>query len=181
MNIGQLGKYDTLEDIKLCKNLVRISVNGGGDKWNSLETNDDVLIVTNKKAETFQKELADLIPKLKRLKRFAYSNYCRNCDISDFLFLSECRQLEILRICYSDTTDFSFLKSCKKIVDIDLQESQIKDADDLKSLKNLETICIYDTPLSKDETEVESLCKAFPNAKIFISEDKVQNIDIKEE
>ena len=41
--------------------------------------------------------------------------------------------------------------------------------------------CIYDTPLSKDETEVESLCKAFPNAKIFISEDKVQNIDIKEE
>ncbi len=31
------------------------------------------------------------------------------------------------------------------------------------------------------ETEVESLCKAFPNAKIFISEDKVQNIDIKEE
>ncbi|MFR7671628.1 hypothetical protein [Ruminococcus sp.] len=60
-----------------------------------------------------------------------------------------------------------------------MQESQIKDADDLKSLKNLETICIYDTPLSKDETEVESLCKAFPNAKIFISEDKVQNIDIK--
>ena len=114
LNIGQLGKYDTLEDIKLCKNLVRISVNGGGDKWNSLETNDDVLIVTNKKAETFQKELADLIPELKRLKRFAYSNYCRNCDISDFSFLSECRQLEILRICYSDTTDFSFLKSCKK-------------------------------------------------------------------
>ena len=93
---------------------MRISVNGGGDKWNSLETNDDVLIVTNKKAETFQKELADLIPELKRLKRFAYSNYCRNCDISDFSFLSECRQLEILRICYSDTTDFSFLKSCKK-------------------------------------------------------------------
>ena len=45
----------------------------------------------------------------------------------------------------------------------------------------METICIYDTPLSKDETEVESLCKAFPNAKIFISEDKVQNVDIKEE
>ena len=44
---------------------MRISVNGGGDKWNSLETNDDVLIVTNKKAETFQKELADLIPELK--------------------------------------------------------------------------------------------------------------------
>ena len=75
--------------------------------------------------------MADLIPELKRLKRFAYSNYCRNRDISDFSFLSECRQLEILRICYSDTTDFSFLKSCKKIVDIDLQESQIKDADDL--------------------------------------------------
>ena len=181
LNIGFPGKYDTLEDIKLCKNLRILTINGGGDKWNSLETNDDVLIVTNKKAETFQKELADLIPELKRLKRFAYSNYCRNCDISDFSFLSECRQLEILRICYSDTTDFSFLKSCKKIVDIDLQESQIKDADDLKSLKNLETICIYDTPLSKDETEVESLCKAFPNAKIFISEDKVQNIDIKEE
>ena len=117
----------------------------------------------------------------KKIVKKTYIIYCRNCDISDFSFLSECRQLEILRICYSDTTDFSFLKSCKKIVDIDLQESQIKDADDLKSLKNLETICIYDTPLSKDETEVESLCKAFPNAKIFISEDKVQNIDIKEE
>ena len=58
LNIGQLGKYDTLEDIKLCKNLVRISVNGGGDKWNSLETNDDVLIVTNKKAETFSQSMS---------------------------------------------------------------------------------------------------------------------------
>ena len=58
LNIGQLGKYDTLEDIKLCKkNLetMRISVNGGGDKWNSLETNDDVLIVTNKKNMAFAK------------------------------------------------------------------------------------------------------------------------------
>ena len=53
--------------------------------------------------------------------------------------------------------------------------------EDIKLCKNLVTICRCASPLSKDETEVESLCKAFPNAKIFISEDKVQNIDIKEE
>ena len=79
---------------------------------------------------------------------------------------------------FEKNRNFFFFKLFGKLY---LWGSNIKDADDLKSLKNLETICIYDTPLSKDETEVESLCKAFPNAKIFISEDKVQNIDIKEE
>ena len=89
--------------------------------------------------------------------------------------------MKVIKIYDSTVSDFGFLKNCSKVKEIYLWGSNIKDADDLKSLKNLETICIYDTPLSKDETEVESLCKAFPNAKIFISEDKVQNVDIKEE
>ena len=32
LNIGFPGKYDTLEDIKLCKNLRILTINGGGDK-----------------------------------------------------------------------------------------------------------------------------------------------------
>ena len=37
LNIGFPGKYDTLEDIKLCKNLRILTINGGGDKWKPLK------------------------------------------------------------------------------------------------------------------------------------------------
>ena len=181
LNIGQLGKYDTLEDIKLCKNLRILTINGGGDKWKPLKKEEDIDFLLYEQAQKYQKELSDIVPSLKRIEIFSFSNYLENCNISNFDFLAKCCNMKVIKIYDSTVSDFGFLKNCSKVKEIYLWGSNIKDADDLKSLKNLETICIYDTPLSKDETEVESLCKAFPNAKIFISEDKVQNIDIKEE
>ena len=98
-----------------------------------------------------------------RIEIFSFSNYLENCNISNFDFLAKCCNMKVIKIYDSTVSDFGFLKNCSKVKEIYLWGSNIKDADDLKSLKNLETICI------------------FPNAKIFISEDKVQNIDIKEE
>ena len=158
-----------------------LTINGGGDKWKPLKKEEDIDFLLYEQAQKYQKELSDIVPSLKRIEIFSFSNYLENCNISNFDFLAKCCNMKVVKIYDSTVSDFGFLKNCSKVKEIYLWGSNIKDADDLKSLKNLETICIYDTPLSKDETEVESLCKAFPNAKIFISEDKVQNIDIKEE
>ena len=42
LNIGFPGKYDTLEDIKLCKNLRILTINGGGDKWKPLKKEEEI-------------------------------------------------------------------------------------------------------------------------------------------
>ena len=151
----------------------------GGDNWKPVESEVDITILSKKQAAYYQKELSDLIFSLSKLKEFYFSDLYGNCDITDFDFLKECDNLEILWIGHSDVKDFSFLNGCKNIKEIDLWGSQIKSASDLEILENLETICVYDTPLVQDENEIKTLCDAFPNAKIFISEGRVQNLDKK--
>ena len=177
LDIGYPGKYDTLKDIELCKNLQRLAVNGGGDKWKPLKSKEDIQFLTNKQTHQYQNELSEIVPKLRKLKDFSFTNIYGNCSISNFDFLAECHKIEVLWICYSEVDNFKFLYENTKIKEINLWGSNIKSADDLKPMSKLESICIFDTPLSEDETEVESLCEAFPDAKIFISADRLQNDD----
>ena len=180
LRIGFLGHYETLVDIQKCYALESLYVNGYGGILNEkMDDGEMARVLTEEENIQMQEELAEIVPTLRHLEEFIYVNPEQNADLRDMSFVTECRNLKTLYISDSDIADYSFLSKCTSLEKINLAGSSIKTADMLMNLDELWWICIFDTPLSENEEEVTRLCEAYPDAKILISVDRIQNEDLK--
>ena len=96
----------------------------------AIKKREDIDFLLYEQAQKYQKELSDIVPSLKRIEIFSFSNYLENCNISNFDFLAKCCNMKVIKIYDSTVSDFGFLKNCSKVKEIYLWGSNIKDADD---------------------------------------------------
>ena len=93
LDIGYVGYYDTLEDLKWCKNLELLYIDLG-----VYESNDAAYViaqgeapgeVTKEKVKQYEKELGKVLPKMKNLKEL-YIASNKGCMWESFDFLEDC-------------------------------------------------------------------------------------------
>ena len=171
LHIGCVGYYNTIVDIKKCKNLQNLRVNGMSLEFSDYKIHQGKIgrVLNAQEVDNFQEELGDILSSSNKLKEFSFTNAGNNCSIGDIDFLENCKTIEKVSIAYSDITDYSVLKNCRKLKEIDLDGSQIETADDLLKLEGIEKFSLRETPLSQNVEEVERLREAFPEAQVVIN------------
>ncbi|WP_075718726.1 hypothetical protein [Roseburia sp. 499] len=170
LTIGNPQNYTTLEDIKKCKKLEELHI----IDYAGADTSDYAVRLAvqeqemkEEQVEEFQRELSQVLPKLRNLKSFMFTNTYGKCDIYNIDFLKGCKNLEEVSICHSNVKDYSVLSQLPRLKRIDLCYSSIETADDLLQLKEIEVIWVDNTPLAANEKEVQRLKEAFPEAEIY--------------
>lgn len=172
--IGNPQNYSTLTDMKKCKEVEEVNILGyaGADvanktfQWSRVKNK-----ASEKQIKEFQEGLKEVLPKLRKLKSFTFSDAHEKCELQNIDFLAECNKLETVSIFYSDIKDYSVLGQLPKLKEVRLDHSDISNAEDLIGANQLELIELSNTPLSMDKGEVEKLEKAFPKAEIIINND----------
>lgn len=172
--IGNPQNYTTLTDMKKCKETEKVNILGyaGADvanktfQWSRVKSK-----ASEKQIKEFQEGLKDVLPKLRKLKSFTFSDAYEKCKLQNIDFLAECNKLETVSIFYGNVKDYSVLSQLPKLKEVRLYDSDISNAEDLIGANQLELIELRNTPLSMDKKEVEKLQKAFPKAEIIINND----------
>lgn len=172
--IGNPQNYTTLTDMKKCKKAEKVTILGyaGADvaykilDWSRVKSK-----ASEKQIKEFQEGLKDVLPKLRKLKSFTFSDAYEKCKLQNIDFLAECNKLETVSIFYGNVKDYSVLSQLPKLKEVRLYDSDISNAEDLIGANQLELIELRNTPLSMDKKEVEKLQKAFPKAEIIINND----------
>lgn len=180
LDIGFLGNYETLIDIEKCYALKNLYVNGyGGVLDEQMEEGEPTKVLTEAENLQMQEELAEIVPSLKQLEVFIYANPENNANLHDMSFVAKCNNLKSLYISDSYIYDYSFLSECTDVEELFLAGDQISTADALVELEGLKKLCIYDTPLSENEEEITRLCEALSETEIYVSADRIENKDVK--
>ena len=124
--------------------------------------------VSEEKVKQYEKELEEILPKLKKLKKIIIiSDF--GCEWDSTGFLKDCDQIEDLSLSRFKLKDFSVLKQCKSLESISLYGAQIEKAEDLDltGLKNLKYVSISGTPLAENLEEIKKLQEAYPEVEIY--------------
>ena len=168
LNIGYVGYYDSLEDLKWCTGLEMLNIDMGMyEAWDAVyqiaqgEVPEEV---SEEKVKQYEKELGKVLPKLKNLKEL-YISSNGGCTWESLDFLEGCNQIEKISMHDFKVTDYSALKQCKSLKMITFFDCPISKADDLIGLENLEWIGIRDTPLVNNPEELKKLKEAYPDAE----------------
>ena len=168
IDIGYIGYYDTLIDLKYCTGVKQISINS-----EIAENSEAYFIkqgelnqkVSKERVEEVQQELRDILPKMKELKWLIIGEK-GDIEWSSIEFLKNQKSIEDLSLYNCKATDYSVLKTCISLKKIRIEDSDLSKADDLIGLKNVEYIYVYDTPLAENPKEIKKLQEAYPEADI---------------
>lgn len=174
LDIGPIGEYETIVDVAKFKNLKKLRVNmeiTNSDSYYELfrKKQDGSMYypaVNKEKLIKIQEELKEISKKLKKLESFVFSNINESCNITDFMFIKNLKNLKELTLCFANISDYSFLQNGIVLEKVDLEQSNIEKADDLLNLKNVNRLILTGTPLAENEEEISRLEQAFPEAKI---------------
>lgn len=167
VELGYVGYYDTLVDLKWCKELEELKINMGVYESNEpayqIAQGEMPEEVAEEKVNKFEEELGKILPKMKQLKKMEIiSKY--GCEWGNLDFLEECGQIEELTLYDFQVTDYSILKQCKSLKKVVFFDCPISKAEDLMGLENLEWIGIRATPLANNPEELKKLKEAYPDA-----------------
>lgn len=171
VDIGYIGYYNTLEDLKWCTNIEELYLNGKiGERKNEpayqIAQGEMPEEVAEEKVNKFEAELGKILPKLKQLKRLRIvSKY--GCEWDTLDFLKGCDQVEELLLYDFNVKDYSVLRRCKLLKRVAFWDCPISRAEDLMGLENLEYIGICGTPLAEDSEEMKKLKEAYQDAEIY--------------
>ena len=176
LEVGPVGEFETIIDVEKCKNLKELRVNVEiieGDAGYELfqKTQDGLMYyppVDKEKIICVQEDLEKILKKLKKLEIFGFTNVNESCNITNFEFLTNAKNLKKIDISYGNVEDYSVLESCYKVKIVDLWYSNIENADVLLKLKYVDKFILTGTPLAENEEEISRLEKAFPEAKIVV-------------
>ena len=172
--IGPVGTFETIEDVAKCKNLKLLLVNveiAERETYYELyqKTENGKIYyppVDEEKIVLVQDDLKEIMKKLKKLEMFGFTNVNESCNITDFTFLKQAKNLKELALCFVNASDYSFLENYTELKKVDLEQSNIEKADVLLNLKNVNRLILTGTPLAQNEEELAKLKQAFPEAKI---------------
>ena len=168
LNIGYVGYYDTLEDLKWCTGLETLDIDMGMyeacDAVYQIAQGEVPEEIAEEKVKQYEKELGKVLPKLKNLKEL-YIASNGGCTWESLDFLEDCNQIEKISMHDFKVTDYSVLKQCKSLKRIAFFNCPISKADDLIGLEKLQMIGVSGTPLAEDKEEWNKLKEAYPNAE----------------
>ena len=169
LRLGYVGYYNTLEDIRWAKNTEQIEINMPESRGEAYEISQGKVPeeVSEEKVKQYEKELGEVLPKFKKLKKLSIiSDF--GCEWDSIDFLKDCDQIEDLSLARFKIKDFSVLKQCKSLKRVSLYKAPIEKAEDLDltGLEKLKCISILDTPLAENLEEVKKLKEAYPDVDI---------------
>ena len=175
IEVGPVGEFETIIDVAKCKNLKELRVNVEiTDRDASYElfqkTQEGLMYyppVEKEKIIRVQEDLGKILKKLNKLEIFGITNVNESCNITDFTFLKNAKNLKKIDISHGNVEDYSVLENCSKLEIVDLWYSDIESADNLLKLKNVEKFWLTGTPLAQNKEEISRLEKAFPDAWII--------------
>ena len=169
IDIGYIGYYETLMDLKYCTGAERLVINNGiGENEDAYFINQGEINreISQQKVEEMQQELGKVLPKMKKLKWFMLSRE-GEVEWTSVEFLKDQKSIEELWICNCKATDYSVLKTCISLKEIKIEDSELSRAEDLIGLENVEFIMILNTPLAENPEEIKKLQEAYPDADIY--------------
>ena len=169
LELGYIGYYDTLEDLKWAKNVEEIRINMPTSFGAAYEISQENVPkeISKEKVKQYERELGEILPQLKKLKSISIiSDF--GCEWDSIEFLKNCKQIEDISLSRFKIKDFSALKQCKSLDNINLYAAPIEKAEDLDltGLEKLKCISIWDTPLAENFEEIKKLKEAYPDVDI---------------
>lgn len=176
MRIGPVGEFETIIDVAKCKNLKRLLVNVEITErdayYNLFQKSKDGKIyyppIDEQRKEIIQDDLEKILKKVKGIEEFRFTNVNETCNIGNIDFLKSTRNIKEIDMVFINVREYSDLKNCSKVEKVDLSESNIGTADTLLKLKKLNKLVLINTPLAKNEEEINRLKEVFPEAKIIV-------------
>ena len=176
IEVGPVGEFETIIDVAKCKNLKELRVNVEiTDRDASYElfqkTQEGLMYypsVEKEKIIRVQEDLEKIIKKLNKLEIFGITNVNESCNITDFTFLKNAKNLRKIDISHGNVEDYSVLENCSKLEIVDLWKSDIENANTLLKLKYVNKFILTGTPLAQNEEEIAKLRQVFPEAEIVV-------------
>lgn len=168
LEIGFVGYYETLKDIRYCTEIEDLAVNWGvGDYDPAFAINHGKANrkLTKDEVNEVQEELGKILPRLSDLKILWISDF-GGVEWTSLEFLENCNQIEELQISRCKVKDYSVLQTCTALTHLSIDNSKISKAEDIIGIERLEFITLFDTPLAKNSEEIKKLQKAYPDAEI---------------
>ena len=168
IEMGFIGYYETLKDIKRCTELEFLTINCGiGDDDPAFKINQGKANkgLTKDEIEDKQKEMGKILPRLSNLKELWLADK-GEIEWTSLEFLKKCDQIEELHIIRCTVKDYSALQGCTSLTHLSIHDSEISRAEDIIGLENLKFITFYDTPLAENPEEIKKLQEAYPDAEI---------------
>ena len=169
IEIGYIGYYETIIDLKYCRGADKLFVNT--ELWKSADAyfiNEGEINrkVSEEEVEKAQEELGKILPKMKELSWLSIGG-AGGVEWTSVDFLKNQKSIEDLEIYNCKATDYSVLKTCKSLKSILIEYSQLSKAEDLIGLDNVEHFYLRETPLAENPEEIKKLQEAYPEADIY--------------
>lgn len=191
LNIGYIGYYSSLEDLKLCKKLDTLYIGipnaKGGNKYYNywcMKPKQE----SRERISQLERGLGELLEESPQLGALYISNDDGTCEFNSLDFLQyggnlrslwlweqkeldyspiyNCKNLKILDLSASDITNLDGIANLEKLEYLCIQETNISEAGDIVKLKNLKHIEVYGTPLADNEEELSIIRDALPDVEI---------------
>ena len=166
LDIGFLGDYKTLKDLKYCTGIENLTINAGIGNGKSSYFSADGKVnakFSDEDLDEAERQLAEILPELSNLKVLWLG---KDVEWNSVEFLKNCKQIEEIHLYNSKATDYSALKGCSSLKQLEIHYSNLSEAKDLIGIEKLEYLGVSDTPLAKNMEEIEKLQKAYPNGTI---------------
>ena len=166
LDIGFFGDYKTLEDLKYCTGVEKLSINAGIGHGKSSYFSADGKVnakFSDEDLDEAERQLAEILPELSSLRELWLG---KDVEWNSVEFLKDCKQIEEIHLYNNQTTDYSALKECSSLKHLEIQFSNLSEAKSLIGIGKLEYLAVINTPLAKNVEEIEKLQKAYPNGTI---------------
>lgn len=155
------GQIQTLQDVRLFPNLIKLSVNF--QPLSDISGLDGLMNLTE--LELVADQISDIgaLEDLIKLEELSLSNN----QISDISALAGLVKLKNLSLESNRVADISPLRGLRSLERLSIGNNQISDVSSLKGLTNLRTLFLHGNPIHR--TDIQQLKEALPDAEILFN------------
>ncbi len=187
LNIGYTGYYSTLVDIEKCQQLETLLIAYPDHAIIDYYFEDKEVPgpESEERIRQIENELAGILDSCSNIAALYISNESGNCKLMSLDFLKNGENLEVLSLFQMSDIDYSPIAECvnlkglslyccdisnigkikhlKELEYLNLRGTNVVKAEDILYLDNLENLRIPETPLAKDEEQLNLIYERFPD------------------
>ena len=151
LNIGYTGYYNTLTDIKKCRNLKMLVIgNPLVGRVNYFYSSRELPEPEDyEKIKQIEEELGEILTSCSNLEELYICNTEETCNLSSLNFLKKNNSIKWLCIIDMGDIDYSPILECTDLEVLDLDGCNISELGDISKLTNLKALTIDNTNISK--------------------------------